>query len=88
MISGGSSMFAGFPTRLQLDVNRKFREQNPTNKTMKLQVFDPPRRKFNVFIGATVLANIMKDVPEVWVTKEEYEEHGDAAIEKLASTDI
>jgi actin-related protein 2 len=29
-----------------------------------------------VFLGAAVLADIMKDKPEFWVTKKEWEEEG------------
>jgi len=36
---------------------------------MKIGIIDPPRRRFNVFIGGTVLANTMKGIPKYWISK-------------------
>lgn len=38
-----------------------------------------------VFIGGAVLANIMADKEDMWVSKQEWEEQGVAALEKLGS---
>lgn len=46
----------------------------------KLRIEDPPRRKHMVFLGGSVLADIMKDREEFWVSREEWEEKGPAAI--------
>jgi actin-related protein 2 len=45
-------------------------------KKFRLKIEDPPRRKHMVFLGAAVLADIMKDKPEFWVSKAEWEEEG------------
>jgi len=45
-------------------------------KKYKISVEDPPRRKHMVFLGGAVLADIMKDRAEFWMTKREYEEQG------------
>ena len=45
-------------------------------KKYKICVEDPPRRKHMVFLGGAVLADIMKDRAEFWMTKKEYEEQG------------
>jgi len=37
---------------------------------------DPPRRKHLVFLGGSVLADIMRERAEFWMTKAEYEENG------------
>ena len=42
----------------------------------KIRIEDPPRRKHMVFLGGAVLADIMKDKGEFWMTREEYEEKG------------
>ena len=42
----------------------------------KLHIEDPPRRKHMVFLGASVLADIMKDKDSYWLTKAEYQELG------------
>jgi len=36
-----------------------------------------------VFIGGAVLADVMKDKEEFWITKAEYEEKGLACLDKL-----
>lgn len=45
-------------------------------KKFKIKIEDPPRRKHMVFLGGSVLADIMKDRAEFWMTKAEYEEQG------------
>lgn len=79
-------MFGGFPTRLENEINKKFQEKNP-NSNLKLSVVDPSRRKYNVFIGATVLAKVLMDTNEkVWVTREDYLEVGPTCLRKIGST--
>jgi actin-related protein 2 len=51
-------------------------------KKFKLRVEDPPRRRHMVFLGGAVLADIMKDKPEFWISKQEWEEHGPRIITK------
>ena len=43
---------------------------------LKLRIEDPPRRKHMVFLGGSVLADIMKDKEGFWMTKTEYESVG------------
>lgn len=50
---------------------------------MKIRIEDPPRRKHMVFLGGAVLANIMKDKQNWWITKQEWEEEGERCLEKL-----
>jgi actin-related protein 2 len=45
-------------------------------KKFKIKIEDPPRRKHMVFLGGSVLADIMKDRNEFWMTKKEYDEEG------------
>lgn len=42
----------------------------------KLHIEDPPRRKHMVFLGASVLGDIMSSRDEYWLKKSEYEEMG------------
>jgi len=49
----------------------------------KIRIEDPPRRKHMVFLGGAVLADIMKDKPDFWMTREEYQEKGLRVLEKL-----
>jgi len=48
----------------------------------KLRIEDPPRRKHMVYLGGSVLADIMKDRPEFWISKKEWAEQGDRIIGK------
>lgn len=54
-------------------------------KKFKIKVEDPPRRKHMVWLGGSVLADIMKDKPHFWITREEYLEHGVRCLDKLNS---
>ena len=49
----------------------------------KIRIEDPPRRKHMVFLGGAVLANIMKDNPQFWMSREEWNEKGLKVLEKL-----
>ena len=79
-------MFPGYASRLLQEVKETYKEKalhNVENKEIKISIniIDSPRRKFSVFIGATILANIynLKDFG-YWITKQEYEESGDQII--------
>jgi len=49
----------------------------------KIRIEDPPRRKHMVFLGGAVLAEIMKDRDEFWMSRAEYEEQGIGVMKKL-----
>ena len=54
---------------------------------MKLSVVDPARRKYNVFIGATVLAKVLMGLNEkTWISREDYMEIGTRCLRKSGST--
>ncbi|KAJ3192736.1 Arp2/3 complex subunit, actin nucleation center [Irineochytrium annulatum] len=88
VLSGGSSMYPGLPSRLEKELKALYLEkvlQNDVSrlKDFKLRVEDPPRRKHMVFLGGAVLGDIMKNKESFWVTKREWEEQGVRALEKL-----
>ena len=61
LISVGTSMIPGFPTRLKEEVESRFRERvlkgaSTNTSSIKVRVIDPPTRKFNVFLGASIIA--------------------------------
>jgi hypothetical protein len=45
-------------------------------KKFQIRIEDPPRRKHMVFLGGAVLADIMRDKEEFWMTRKEYNEIG------------
>ncbi|ETO23469.1 actin-related protein 2 [Reticulomyxa filosa] len=81
VLSGGTTMFAGLPSRLERDMKELWVERvakgdrNRLSK-FKLKIEDPPRRKNMVFLGGSVLADIMKEQPDFWLSKEEWKEKG------------
>lgn len=53
---------------------------------LKLHIEDPPRRKHMVFLGASVLGDIMKSRDEFWISKARYaEEGGDRLVEAYSA---
>lgn len=81
VLSGGSTMYPGLPSRLEREIKQLYLERVLKNDIDKLSKFkiridDPPRRKDMVFIGGAVLAGLNKNKDEFWMSKEEYQEMG------------
>ncbi|KAL7754179.1 Arp2/3 complex subunit, actin nucleation center [Sorochytrium milnesiophthora] len=88
VLSGGSTMYPGLPSRLEKEVKQLYLQKTLKGDISRLSKFkigveDPPRRKHLVFVGGSVLANIMKNKEEFWMTKAEYEEKGLRVLDKL-----
>lgn len=87
VLSGGSTMYPGLPGRMEKEIRELYlrkvlKGDDKTLSKFKLRIEYPPRRKHMVFLGGAVLADIMKDKDEFWVSKAEYEEHGEAYFKK------
>jgi len=86
VLSGGTTMYPGLPTRLEKDMDNMMLEKLAKSSkgtaapvlsdALKVKIEDPPRRKHMVFLGGAVLAGIMKDKPDFWVSREEYNDRG------------
>ena len=81
VLSGGSSMYPGLPSRLERDITQRYLAEvlngnEDRLKKFKLRIEDPPRRKHLVFLGGSVLADIMRERSEFWMSKREFEEDG------------
>jgi len=78
VLSGGTTMFPGLPTRMLKEVTQlyttKICKGGPMK--MKINIEDPPRRKHMVFQGGAVLAGITADQDDWWISKQEFEEEG------------
>ncbi|MCJ1296190.1 Arp2/3 complex subunit, actin nucleation center [Xylographa carneopallida] len=89
VLSGGSSMYPGLPSRLEKEIKQlwltKVLHGNPERlNKFKVRIEDPPRRRHMVFLGGAVLANIMADKENMWVSKQEWQEQGPrVALQKL-----
>jgi len=87
VLSGGSTMYPGLPSRLERDMNNFYKKRredelkknkNSTSSgDITVQIEDPPRRKHLVFLGGAVLAGCMADKEEFWVSKQEWHEKGE-----------
>ncbi|KAL0078614.1 actin family [Phycomyces blakesleeanus] len=88
VLSGGSTMYPGLPSRLEKEMKQLYLtnvldgDVSRLNK-FKIRIEDPPRRKHMVFLGGAVLADIMKNKDSWWVTKQEWEEQGVRALDKM-----
>mmetsp|Transcript_6631 Transcript_6631/g.9636 ORF Transcript_6631/g.9636 Transcript_6631/m.9636 type:complete len:392 (-) Transcript_6631:760-1935(-) len=83
ILSGGTTMYPGIPSRLEKEITELYRTKivNGDNALVKkfskwFKIIAPPQRKHMVFIGGAVFADIIKDNPQAWITKEEYDELG------------
>lgn len=90
VLSGGSTMYPGLPSRLEREIKQLYLERVLKGDTTKLSKFkirieDPPRRKHMVFLGGAVLADIMKNKEDFWMSRAEYEEKGLRVLEKLGA---
>merc|ERR1712213_158782 len=87
VLSGGSTMYPGLPSRLEREIKQLYLERVLKGDTaalskFKIRIEDPPRRKHMVFMGGSVLADIMKDRAEFWISKAEWEEQGTRILSK------
>jgi len=87
VLSGGSSMYPGLPSRLEKDLRQLWLIKRGGNnrqliENFKCRIEDPPRRKHMVFLGGAVLAEIMKDKDTFWMNRREYQETGLACLKK------
>jgi actin-related protein len=78
VLSGGNTMFRGFPDRLKKEIT----ELAPS--TMKVNVVAPPGRKYSVWIGGTILASI-QGFQKMWISKQEYDEYGRTIVHRKCS---
>ena len=76
-------MFPGFASRFENELRTLYTEKNLKNSESKsikidIKIVDSPRRKYSVFIGATVIANWANDPQNenYWISKEEWDEVG------------
>jgi len=88
VLSGGSTMYPGLPSRLEREIKQLYLERVLKGDTdrlskFKIRIEDPPRRKDMVFIGGAVLADVMKDRDDFWMSRAEYQEQGINVLKKL-----
>jgi centractin len=75
VLSGGSTLFAGFGDRLLSEV----RKHTLSPKDTKIRIAAPPERMFSTWIGGSILASL-STFKSMWVTRADYVEHGSARL--------
>ena len=76
-------MFPGYASRIEIELKKLYTENNlklAKNKQIKIPItiIDSPRRKYSVFIGASILSQL-SNVPEAqdyWISKSDWDESG------------
>ena len=76
-------MFPGYVTRLENQIKQLYKDNAlklAKNKSIKIpiNIIESPRRKYSIFIGASVLSNVY-DGPGYegyWISKQEWKESG------------
>jgi actin-related protein 2 len=91
VLSGGSTMYPGLPTRIEQDlkalyVERIMKGDRSRPMKVKIRIDDPPKRKHMVFQGGAVLADLMKHNEAFWISRSEWAEQGARCLDKLTGT--
>ncbi|KAH9483143.1 Actin [Psilocybe cubensis] len=74
ILSGGSTKFYGFVRRLQKELDNL-----TPGSGVEVKIVDIPERKFNVWIGGSILASL-STFRRMWVTKRQWEEFGEEIV--------
>jgi actin-related protein 2 len=87
VLSGGTTMYPGLPTRLEKELRNAYtakicKGDKERSMKMKNRIEDPPRRKHMVYLGGSVLADIMKTQSSFWISKAEWKEQGARVLDK------
>jgi len=78
VLSGGNTMFPGFPGRLKKEVT----EFAPS--TMNVNIVVTPERKYSVWIGVSLLAS-RQSFQQMWISKQEYCKYGPSIVQRKCS---
>ncbi|CBH16831.1 actin-like protein 2, putative [Trypanosoma brucei gambiense DAL972] len=86
VLSGGSTMFPGFPSRIERDMRAAYSERIVKGDPERLSRFplcveDPPRRRWMSFLGGAALAAVTAGNHDMWLSKKEWDEGGASAIQ-------
>jgi len=78
VLSGGTTMFPGLPTRMLKDLKQLYADNVADHGRMEINVVAPAQRKHMVFQGGSVLAGIFEHDVAKWISKADYDEQGAA----------
>ncbi|XP_078525685.1 actin, adductor muscle-like [Lissotriton helveticus] len=75
VLAGGSTLFHDIDRRLLNEI------QGQVASRVQIRIIAPPERIHSSWIGGSILASL-QSFTQLWVTADEYKEHGSAAIQK------
>jgi actin beta/gamma 1 len=70
VLAGGSTMFAGFPERVEKDLSEKL-------PNTEFHVMAPASRRISAWVGGSIIASV-ETFDQLWISRHEYEESGTA----------
>lgn len=76
VLSGGSSLFPGFPERMCLELNALFH-----GREYFIKILASPKRSTAVWLGGSLAASL-SSFQSLWMRKQDYQEHGAAYVHK------
>ncbi|XP_010775200.1 actin, alpha skeletal muscle-like [Notothenia coriiceps] len=75
VMSGGTTMYPGIADRMQKEITAL------APSTMKIKSSPPPKRKYSVWIGGSILASL-STFQQMWISKQEYDEAGPSIVHR------
>ena len=75
VLTGGTTMLSGIADRMQKEISAL------APPTMKIKVIAPPEPAYGVWRGGVKLA-AHPSFPQMWVSRQEYEEHGPSIVHR------
>ena len=82
VLSGATTLFPGFTTRLENEMKSLFKKNNiklDKKGKVSINVIDSPRRRYSVFVGASIIGNYYNNNADsdYWITVNEWLECGE-----------
>ncbi|XP_054324424.1 POTE ankyrin domain family member B-like isoform X2 [Pongo pygmaeus] len=75
VLSGGTTMYPGIAHRMQKEIAAL------APSTMKIKIVAPPKRKYSVWVGGSILASL-STFQQMWISKQEYDESGPSVVHR------
>ncbi|XP_054965375.1 POTE ankyrin domain family member E isoform X2 [Pan paniscus] len=75
VLSGGTTMYPGMAHRMQKEIAAL------APSMMKIKIIAPPKRKYSVWVGGSILASL-STFQQMWISKQEYDESGPSIVHR------
>jgi actin-related protein 2 len=86
-------MFPGYASRIDKELRNIYEENTlklAKEKKIKIpiNIIDSPRRKYSVFIGASILSNVYNgsEYESYWISRKEWKESGPRIVKEKCKT--